>query len=1252
MIKLLTSRTASLIYSFIFSLVTFNNAFGQIYLINQNFSSTFGTTPPSGWTSNMITGVSGVDNWVFGKHPKFYFAPPFDNNYAIMDCYNGGSAGGTATNGVADNVALESPAINTIGKSNLNLSFDYMTLYNGGTGYLEISVDNGANWSAYAVYTVVTSIPVSAMYNFNSYIGYSQFRFRFRWDNTLNYTYSGYLAVDNVKLFERVTTDATITDLAPMYDKSCPSATQAVNIVIKNEGTATISNIPVTVNVTGAVTATLNYTYSGSIGSTGSVNVNVGNINTSTGGNVIFTAIVNYSGDNNRLNDTFRTTRVSAAIAGNPTAINGSACGSNSRVSIGATKNAGDSTFWYAQASGGNIIGAGSPFLTPPIVGTTTFYAQNAQLFNNEQWAFQGPYRFNGIQYSGSYFNISTVNDILIDSFWQHFAYPGPYTVYVYYKTGTYSGFESNQAAWTLYDTKSVTSAGYGHMVGVKLKNPMSIPAGNLYGFYILVDGGTTQKCITFKNTTVTYSNADVSVATGVVSSNQFSGITGNYSWDGRVFYRKLCLSNRVAVKATIKPRPIGAAFIKGSTFEGQFKVGDASNPDIIEIDKTLIYEISPPTGHTSSGHNSTWFITSIVVRTQSGAIVPTSEYTTVLPSGTGPGTVTFKPKSTYLDSLITFYVNFSDLGPNFCDSTIKRSVVIAPTPKPNFKFPISICLGDAVLFDNLTTIHSGNASYMWYFGNGDSSDLQSPVYEYKVPGVYYVKLVAKSYPWNVLKDTTIALEVGEIPSTKFKVNNKCQGLPVTFQNQTVVGNGTLTYDWDFGDGSPHSTAINPSHQYSVPGGYMVTLIASANGCASTAVRNAYMFARPVANFAPPLAPICSKTEVMMPNTSTIALGEQGASWNFGDGTISTLYDGMHAYKTAGTYSVKLIAVSEFDCKDSITKQVTIKPAPVPDFAGNQFCGKIPTIFTNKTVEDLPNPFYNWTFSDNFTSTQKNITRSWPYEGPFSATLKATYSNGCEGSTTKDFTILIQPKADFTVQDVCSGKIANFVNNSKGDRGGIEYHWDFGNSTSSTLPAPTNLYNPASTTTYTVTLVASYPAACSDTIRKTITVSESPICDFTFKDMGLLNLQFTPSIGTYDKYEWFFGEGGTSTIVAPSYTYLYTGNFNVTMRATNLAGCICEVTKRASATTGINSMANVSGINIYPNPNNGIFTVTNADKQSMKVEVFNMIGSIVFSQTSGAGLLPVNIEANASGIYLVKVTINGITSNIKITIER
>ena len=52
----------------------------------------------------------------------------------------------------------------------------------------------------------------------------------------------------------------------------------------------------------------------------------------------------------------------------------------------------------------------------------------------------------------------------------------------------------------------------------------------------------------------------------------------------------------------------------------------------------------------------------------------------------------------------------------------------------------------------------------------------------------------------------------------------------------------------------------------------------------------------------------------------------------------------------------------------------------------------------------------------------------------------------------------------------------------------------------------------------------------------------------------------------------------------------------------------------------------------------------------MKVEVFNVLGEKVYSANANDGNLIVNLNDAAKGIYLVKVTINGVTTTSKITV--
>lgn len=112
------------------------------------------------------------------------------------------------------------------------------------------------------------------------------------------------------------------------------------------------------------------------------------------------------------------------------------------------------------------------------------------------------------------------------------------------------------------------------------------------------------------------------------------------------------------------------------------------------------MYELTPPVGYTNAGFGTTWTINSLTVKSQKGSTVDPSEYTVVNPSVSGNGTLTFKPTTSLLDSLVTFTVVVADLGPNFCDSVVTRSIMVAPTPKTNFrKTATTVCLGETTYF-------------------------------------------------------------------------------------------------------------------------------------------------------------------------------------------------------------------------------------------------------------------------------------------------------------------------------------------------------------------------------------------------------------------------------------------------------------------------------------------------------------------------------------------------------------------------
>lgn len=110
--------------------------------------------------------------------------------------------------------------------------------------------------------------------------------------------------------------------------------------------------------------------------------------------------------------------------------------------------------------------------------------------------------------------------------------------------------------------------------------------------------------------------------------------------------------------------------------------------------------------------------------------------------------------------------------------------------------------------------------------------------------------------------------------------------IPATF-NFTNNSSNSKSYKWDFGDGSPVDTNLNPSHTYTSAGTYSVELIADGGSCGSdTTKKTTYISVNP------PTAPVGTNDSICPNNTATVtATGSGNLKWynsSSGGGVIGT----------------------------------------------------------------------------------------------------------------------------------------------------------------------------------------------------------------------------------------------------------------------------------------------------------------------------------------------------------------------------
>ena len=152
-------------------------------------------------------------------------------------------------------------------------------------------------------------------------------------------------------------------------------------------------------------------------------------------------------------------------------------------------------------------------------------------------------------------------------------------------------------------------------------------------------------------------------------------------------------------------------------------------------------------------------------------------------------------------------------------------------------------------------------------------------------------------------------------------------------------------------------------------------------------------------------------------------------SWNFGDGTSSTIKNPQHKFSTTGPYTVVLEVTDNDGAKKSISKTITIsQPEPPNNQPTANFSFNPSTATTNDTIQftdtsidtDGTITSYLWNFGDGTSSTSKNPKHRYTTNGVYSITLEITDNDGATDLTSK--AILVENSHNKDSTDTSTGK--------------------------------------------------------------------------------------------------------------------------------------------------------------------------------------------------------------------------------------
>ncbi|HWY11587.1 MAG TPA: PKD domain-containing protein, partial [Bacteroidia bacterium] len=403
--------------------------------------------------------------------------------------------------------------------------------------------------------------------------------------------------------------------------------------------------------------------------------------------------------------------------------------------------------------------------------------------------------------------------------------------------------------------------------------------------------------------------------------------------------------------------------------------------------------------------------------------------------------------------------------------------------------------------------------------------------------------------------------------------NNVCYNAVTTFTNNSTIttGNTITNYVWNFGN-STSSTQTNPIVIYTSPGNYVVTLTGTSNNnCVSSGTTLVSVHPDPTILFSS--ANVCLGTTSTFNNQSTITTGNISAwLWDLnGDGnTDSTSFNPTYVYPSAGTYSVSLTGISNFNCVKTYSTTVTVDPKPNASFIASNNCLGAMTTFTNlSTISSGQITSYFWNFGSNNTTTTTNPQLNYFGIGNYTVTLVATSNNNCKNTYTSVVSIYANPNVNFAATTTCLNQATQFTNSSTIAAGTIsKYRWDFddNNTWDDSTANPTYIYPTFGYKNCKLQGISNNN--CYSQKINVVVVHGNPVANFKANSVCLgdaTNFQnySTSADGNITSYMWDFnGDNITDNIsINPTLTYTSNGIYLTHLEVQTEYGCVNVISK-------------------------------------------------------------------------------------------
>lgn len=435
----------------------------------------------------------------------------------------------------------------------------------------------------------------------------------------------------------------------------------------------------------------------------------------------------------------------------------------------------------------------------------------------------------------------------------------------------------------------------------------------------------------------------------------------------------------------------------------------------------------------------------------------------------------------------------------NGCRDTLVKPNYVNVS-QPNLSFTPNLdttCLGNAVGFTNQST--GINLSYKWIFGPnaGDTSNVANPGWIFADTGYHDVTLIGidqRGCTDTLTLTQAVYVEQLNLEFMADRTTGTCPPLNVNFTNLTTGNVDSVI--WNFGDGT-RSFQNNPSHIYSYPGCYDVSLIAfHRDGCVDTLVKPCYInIAGPTGSLSFNPSPVCfGDTVTFTVNIDSAAVVfldlDDGLLSNFlGQNTTGSV-DFKHVYSDSGYFDPVVVVQDVGGCRVTLPADSNIRVLQLPSaqIAPSAFSGCVPftvSLSDGSSPGDTTISNWTWIISTNDTLRARDTSFTFSQVGFYDVTLQVQDDYGCRDEITSQFETTPLPVADFIASDSfnCSPAVIDFTDRSH-NTFIVDWLWTFGNGdTVRGVQNPRISY--LQDGSFDVKLVVFDSNGCSDSLTKT-----------------------------------------------------------------------------------------------------------------------------------------------------------------------